>query len=313
MAGVLQNILIQNIKSVLEEFCEESSITDDVIKVSAWDGKFVIDRVVLRKKVFESIGVPMTLHHGSIGKIEIFVPWTSLGTDSVVVHVENVCLLIGPKYEWSTSSGARRDSAVKYAKLLSAELFASQRLGSSSGGSSSSSISSSFLQGMKEASAGWVAKSFVGDIVKNMKLTICNVHIRYEDSISCNSNFCFGFMMDSLNFKPVSAQNETMEDTRHIFGKKLEIKRNAVYWNPLSKQSVHQCYQPLATLRPLDIEKTMWSLMSKSKFQFADSHPHRYLISPLDTDIDFIIEVDQTSKAIKVRPSHVWCVVIMFY
>ena len=62
------------------------------------------------------------------GKLELRIPWSNLGREPVVIVIDQVFLLVEPKYEWDATAHGMRQQAIKQAKLAAAEMLAEQRL-----------------------------------------------------------------------------------------------------------------------------------------------------------------------------------------
>ena len=80
-----------------------------------------------------------------------------------------------------------------------------------SSSSSSTTSSSTFLS---------ISRFFMEKIIKSMlsnfEIQIKNFHFRYEDQISCDSEFCFGMTMESFTFQ--SSPSTTSSSTSSTFG-----------------------------------------------------------------------------------------------
>ena len=124
-ASALIKYLILN--RLLSEFIEEGCF-DDNVQVAVWSGYVVLENLVLKKNFFDYLKVPLTLSHGTIGKLELRIPWSNLGREPVVIVIDQVFLLVEPKYEWDATAHGMRQQAIKQAKLAAAEMLAEQRL-----------------------------------------------------------------------------------------------------------------------------------------------------------------------------------------
>ena len=96
--------------------------------MALWSGYLVLENLQLKADLFDYLKVPLKLSYGTIGRLEIRIPWSNLGNEPAVVVVDRVYLLAEPKYEWDAGAHVRREQAIKQAKLAAAELFATRRL-----------------------------------------------------------------------------------------------------------------------------------------------------------------------------------------
>ena len=175
------------LKQFLGEFVENSSILQEKIQIGVWSGYVVLEQLVLRRELLSVLNLPITLSYGVIGRFEMRIPWGNLGLEPVVVEIDRVHILLEPKYEWDPAARDNRDQTVKQAKLAAVELFASRR------------PSDNPLQSYRAFAQRWLMESVVSRLVDNIQVTVRDVHVRYEDHLSCPSNFCVGFSFESLN------------------------------------------------------------------------------------------------------------------
>jgi hypothetical protein len=177
------------LKKFLGSFVEESDAIKEKIQVGVWSGEIVLENLRLKNTLLSLVDVPISLSYGYIGRLELRIPWGNLGVDPVMVIIDKIYLVIEPKYEWNPGAADRREQALKQAKLAAAELFANKRLTETN------------TKGYGYYAKNWLMTSVINKIVDNIQVTVREVHVRYEDQLSCSSNFCVGFTMESLHIK----------------------------------------------------------------------------------------------------------------
>lgn len=59
---------------------------------------------MLKRKIVDSLELPVNLVHGMIGRLELKIPWANLGSEPVVVILDRVHIVVEPKYEWDTEA-----------------------------------------------------------------------------------------------------------------------------------------------------------------------------------------------------------------
>lgn len=59
-------------------------------------GEIELKNLQLKPTAFESSGLPIRIAHGSIGKLFLKVPWSSLGTQHASVQIEDINIVIVP-------------------------------------------------------------------------------------------------------------------------------------------------------------------------------------------------------------------------
>ena len=55
-----------------------------------------LQNAVLKTSAFDSLGLPITVVHGTVDLLELRIPWASLQTSPIIVLVQNVNILLGP-------------------------------------------------------------------------------------------------------------------------------------------------------------------------------------------------------------------------
>lgn len=120
----------------------------------------------------------------NIGRLEVRIPWSNLGVDPVAIIIDKVHFLLEPTYEWKPGAAEKRLQAIKQAKLSAAELFASKRVEEDSTNTSSWN----YGQYLKQ----WFLSSFLTRVIEHIQITVREVHIRYEDHLSCPTSFAIG-------------------------------------------------------------------------------------------------------------------------
>jgi hypothetical protein len=88
-------------------------------KLDLTGGSLLLKNVELRHDVLDGLGLPVAVRGGEIGELEITVPWTKLRTDSVVVRIHMLSLLLAPvsEAEWDELAERKRAAAAKEREL----------------------------------------------------------------------------------------------------------------------------------------------------------------------------------------------------
>ena len=68
-----------------------SNLTREQLRVGVWAGHIVLSDLELRLDAFARL--PVRLTRGTIGRLQIRVPWSRLRSESIVIQVEDVVLL----------------------------------------------------------------------------------------------------------------------------------------------------------------------------------------------------------------------------
>jgi hypothetical protein len=227
---MFERLLVFFLKKFLGEFFEDGTLLSEKVQLGIWKGSLVLEKLVFSKKVLDLSDVPLSLHYGSVGRLEISIPWKRLGLAPIVVSVDSVCVVLEPNYEWDVEATERRQQAIKQAKLAAAETFAQKRLNFADP-----------LQWFKDNAFNWVTKSILSKLIETVHVSVTNVHVRIEDHISCPTSYSCGFMLESFKIGNPDEEDDddvTLDSNREgdnalVVKKQVNVKHVAAYWNPL--------------------------------------------------------------------------------
>lgn len=282
------------LKRVLQDFVEDGDKLQEKVQGAIFAGKLVLNDLQIKPSVLDTLNVPLKLHHAYVGSLEVVIPWTKLGYEPVTVVVNQVQIVVEPKYEWNEGAPMRREQAMKQARLAAAELFAANRLQPKAASSSSS----------------WWLNALLSKLLDKIQVTVRDVHIRFEDVLSCPSEFSLGFSFESLHLQsrdpnaryedfttpsksvhlPDSDRN--YEKEMSISGssavyKLVELNQASVYWNPLHNvgQDTNPCNQKFIGRPPEVIRKLMAMTIASRGSSQLDRPRHHYILQPLDLTV----------------------------
>ncbi|CAM9941979.1 unnamed protein product, partial [Sphacelaria rigidula] len=134
----------------------------------------------IKKSLVDTLELPVALRHGTIGRLEIRIPWKKLGKDPVVVVIDRVFLVVEPKFEWDADAVKRREKAVKCAKLAAAELFRTSPLEDPNAASEPGRQFRGVLGRWGSGLQKWVTDRLITRIVDSLQIHVQEVHLRYE-------------------------------------------------------------------------------------------------------------------------------------
>ncbi|KAI3834068.1 hypothetical protein MKX03_035864 [Papaver bracteatum] len=194
-------------------------LSAEALRISVWKGDVVLKDLKLKAEALNSLKLPVTVKAGFVGTITLKVPWKSLGKEPVIVRIDRVFILAHPAPDGRTLKAEDREKLFE-AKLHqieeaeSATLEARSKLGNPPGGNS------------------WLG-SLIATIIGNLKISITNVHVRYEDTVSNPGHpFSSGVTLAKLAAVTMDEQgNETFDTSGALdrLRKSLQLDRLAVY------------------------------------------------------------------------------------
>ncbi|XWX01808.1 hypothetical protein V2A60_009837 [Cordyceps javanica] len=192
------------------------------LKVGIWSGDVKLRNLELRREALDQLKLPINVVHGHLGELTLVIPWSNIRGAPVKVFIEDVYLLASPKEEAEHDEDEEesRRQRVKMEKLDSAELLKERnREGMSA---EEQQKNQSFTQ------------SLVTKIVDNLQVTVKNIHVRYEDSISAPGHpFALGLTLEEFSAISTDGQWKPtfIQDSSHVTHKLATLGALAVYWN----------------------------------------------------------------------------------
>lgn len=207
------------LKRYLGEYVHGLSL--EALKVSVWKGDVVLKDLKLKAEALNSLKLPVTVKAGFIGTITLKVPWKSLGKEPVIVLIDRVFILAYPAPDGRTLKDEDRERLfqdklhqIEESEAATLEAMSRSKLGSHASGNS------------------WLG-SLIATIIGNLKITISNVHIRYEDTVSNYGHpFACGVTLAKLAAVTMDEQgNETFDTSGALdkLRKSLQLERLAIY------------------------------------------------------------------------------------
>ncbi|KAJ2900637.1 hypothetical protein MKZ38_002296 [Zalerion maritima] len=192
------------------------------LRVGIWSGDVTLRDLELRREALDQLKLPINVAEGHLGELKLSIPWSNLRGAPVKVYIEDVFLLASPKEEaaYDEEDEDRRKQRLKMEKLDSAELLKERS-----------------LEGLSEAEqkrSQSFTQSLVTKIVDNLQVTVKNIHVRYEDSISApNHPFALGVTL--AEFSAVSTDGEWnptfIQDSTKTTHKLATLGALSIYWN----------------------------------------------------------------------------------
>ena len=192
------------------------------LKVGIWSGDVKLRNLELRQEALDQLKLPINVVEGHLGELTLVIPWSNLRGAPVKVFIEDVFLLASPKEEaqYNEEEEERRRQRLKMEKLDSAELLKER--------------SQEGLSPEEQQRSQSFTQSLVTKIVDNVQVTIKNIHVRYEDSISAPGHpFALGITLEE--FSAISTDGEWtptfIQDSTKTTHKLATLEALAVYWN----------------------------------------------------------------------------------
>ena len=257
------------------------------LKVGIWSGDVKLSNLELRREALDQLKLPINVVEGHLGHLTLIIPWSNLRGAPVKVFIEDVYLLASPKEEaeYNEEEENRRKQRIKMEKLDSAELLKERN--------------QEGLSQEEEKRTQSFTQSLVTKIVDNLQVTVKNIHVRYEDSISAPGHpFALGITLEE--FSAISTDGDWqptfIQDSAKTTHKLATLGALAVYWNTDTKLMGpgREAQTPGQELTPHDemLEKFK-TMIAKSEGELPGNH--QFILKPVSGQAK--LEMDKTGDA----------------
>ncbi|CCI10611.1 unnamed protein product [Albugo candida] len=298
-------IIASILESQLGKYIE--GLSGDSLHVGFWSGEIALQNVRLKHEAilaeFEDLQLfPLRIIHGSIKKINIYVPWNQLTTSSVRIVIQGVTLLLAPNGiahddindDNPDSLWKRKQSQLERYELIRrhAQLAKANNQGEED--------ESTFLSRLTHR------------IIEHIQITLTDVHFRYEDDFSCkvvnaprSRAFACGITLQKLALAACDAEDKlqvsssvnitsTQNVDRDYTFKKLSIESFGLYIDDIQQTSeeIVRTASEIGKCSPkVDLGTVLLDAERLKSHQFIvhPSHMDVYLIkreTSFDTDSD---------------------------
>ena len=292
----LSRILTSKFENLVENFDESA------LNFSAWKGEISLQNILLKPNALDSISdyaIPFDIVYGKIGRLELKIPWSALGTKSSSLILTDVTLLIAPrevitckKCNTKHCKDDKNDSKEETVQaLLNPKLL-------------QHSMAASHKRSRLARFLSWLSSS----LFSNLAVTIKNVHIRYEDSGNSlgfvwndnlsNSKFAVGLTLQQFSIQNNNGKEQGTTDKKSkdvsITKKLVAVHQLAVYWDhgaSLISNFVHKNNaietREHAALAFLIIEGGLDHISAKDLQHYRGRHT--YVLQPFSPSVQFTI------------------------
>ncbi|XP_031385571.1 uncharacterized protein LOC116199374 isoform X2 [Punica granatum] len=252
-------------------------LNKEALKISVWRGDVELTNMQLKPEALNALKLPVKVKAGFLGSVKLKVPWSRLGQDPVLVYLDRIFLLAEPatQVEGSSEDAVQETKKTRVREMEMKLLERSQQL-------------------KTEVNKSWLG-SLISTIIGNLKLSISNIHIRYEDVESNPGHpFAAGVTLEKLT--AVTVDDNGMETfvtggALDRIQKSVELERLAVYLD--SNISPWHLDKPWEELLPSEWVQVFRFGTSSGKPADRLFKKHGYVLQP----------VTGNAKYVKLRPN----------
>ncbi|XP_070568681.1 intermembrane lipid transfer protein VPS13A-like isoform X2 [Ptychodera flava] len=222
---VLESIVVNLLNTYLGKYIE--NLDSNNLEIGIFKGNVELTNLKLKPEALFELNLPIEVKAGHVEKISLAIPWTSLYTLPLIVVVEGIHVLAGPVTDrpYDPVKEARLENAVKQ-KLL-------QQLDKPK--------KSSDISVEDEKKNMTFVEKLTASIINNIQVTLKNVHVRYEDTVTYPDNpIAFGVILQSLTAQTTDDlwQPTQVDASVSVMRKLIKMESLAAYWNSPSKTRI---------------------------------------------------------------------------
>ncbi|CAL1270146.1 unnamed protein product [Larinioides sclopetarius] len=270
---MFEGVVAYALNKYLGRFVED--LDSEQLNVGIFSGTVHLTDLHLKPEALAGFDLPIEVKGGCIGKISIDIPWTSLYYEPVLVHVEEVLVLAGPTADrkYDPERDKRLSRAHKNRRLENARPPDPEAPGDRPRG---------FMENL------------VTTIVNNVQVSLQNVHIRFEDTVSTSGPLACGLVLQNLTAVTTNSKWKATQidaDARSLF-KLLKVESLSLYWNP-------KC--PTNTLVKAQLNSEGWkTLLRKGLATFSiNGEDFDFIVKPVSLKTKMILNKSKEAKVPK--------------
>lgn len=272
LEGVLAGILNKFLASYVD------NLNTSQLNVAIWNGDVKLRNLRLKRSALDRLRLPIDVKEGYLGQLTMTIPWSNLKGKPVRMFIENVSLLAVPRdasMPVDEEEEEERRQALKQEQLARSELLYS---GSPKSGEEAQKTES-FMS------------SLFTRIIDNVQVTVRNIHIRYEDSLSCPEHpFALGVTLAELS--AVSTDGEWVPTFVHNSAqgihKLARLDSLGIYWNTDAEFLQYDS--------PQDLQDKLNELIPSK----SHTPPHQYVLMPVSGVGKFVMRRQATKEEPKI-------------
>ncbi|XP_066901628.1 intermembrane lipid transfer protein VPS13A isoform X3 [Halyomorpha halys] len=193
------------------------------LNVGIFGGDVQLSDLKIKPDALYELDLPIEVKVGTIGRINIKIPWGCFNKQSVAIEMEDIYVIVAPitDREYDPEKEKRLIRASKRRKLELLEI-------------------GHFLGTDAPESPSFV-ENLITTIMNNLQVFIHNIHVRYEDSkLNSDSLFAFGLCLQSLSIETTNSKWKPTTSQQGLSSvyQMVKVESLSIYCNPGCSQLV---------------------------------------------------------------------------
>ena len=134
------------------------------LNLSVWSGEVLLRDLQLRTEALDALPIPVKAIGGTVGEVRVTVPWRRLGKEPLIISIDRVFLLVGPRADTEGYSEAEEKEMAERTKRDALEAWEA-------------------VQDNKERNekmGSKMAERLTSALLGQLQVSVTNVHVRIE-------------------------------------------------------------------------------------------------------------------------------------
>ena len=265
MPGFLETQVANLLEKVLGPFV--IGLDKQSLNLSVWSGEVLLRDLQLKTEALDALPIPVKAIGGTLGEVRVTVPWRKLGKEPLIISIDRVFLLVGPKAATDGYSEAEEMEKAERTKRDALEAWEA-------------------VQDNKEQSEKMGTKlvdHLTSLLLGQLQISITNVHVRIEGSNE-GAVLAGGVVLRALKLTGLAtlalAGKERVRDSAAAVRKCVSVEGASVYFSSDDVLMGPELATPLDATRRADANPTPTLAPSHPRTLTLHHHPHHSL-SPL--------------------------------
>ena len=182
-----KSVLLGVLTDFLGKFVDD--LTEENLKIAVWNGVIQLDKIKIKKSAFDSLKLPVSIEKATVQALKLTIPWASLDSKPVIIALDGILVQASPLELSAISVGSARESFLqaKRQQLHKVERAILDKL-------------RTVEEQQDMVKQATYIQQLTTKIIDNLEVTLTNIHIRYEDSVSVPNNpFACGVTIERIS------------------------------------------------------------------------------------------------------------------
>ncbi|KAK7070439.1 hypothetical protein SK128_013369 [Halocaridina rubra] len=258
---MFEGIVSDLLNSVLGKYIE--NLDSSKLKLSIWGGDVELLDLNVKQSSLDELNLAVRPVFGHIRRLTLKIPWKNLYTSQWVAVVEGVSVIAVP------------NTSIKYDAEKEEKIAHESKMASLQRAEEAKQKAKAKERGDESKTEDGFTEKLLAQVIRNIQVTIKDIHIRYEDSLSSPGHpFALGVTLHDLSMQSTDVNWKPCLDTDKFIYKLNRLDSLGVYWNP----NVTLISDTMATK-----EKKLECLMSLVASQNHIPQGMNYIIGPISS------------------------------